>query len=93
MSRSMMDLDDFGLSNHERYKSDYLHDGPGEDGMGFGDNFPKIALGLKGHHTISHDKATGHWEDWGRLDRWYAKQFAYFIDKNEKNRGMPTVPC
>jgi hypothetical protein len=55
-----------------------------EDGMGFGDNFPKIALGLKGHHTISHDKATGHWEDWGRLDRWYAKQFAYFIDKMKK---------
>ena len=46
--------------------------------MGFGDNFPKIALGLQGHHTISHDVTTGHWEEWGRLDRWYSKQFSYF---------------
>lgn len=53
-----------------------------EDGMGFGDNFPKVALGLnKGHHTISHDKVEGHWEEWGRFDQWYAQQFAYFIDR------------
>lgn len=53
-----------------------------EDGMGFGDNFPKIALGInKGHHTISHDKVAGHWEEWGRFDRWYAEQFTYFIDR------------
>lgn len=53
-----------------------------EDGMGFGDNFPKIALGInKGHHTISHDKVEGHWEEWGRFDQWYAQQFTYFIDR------------
>ncbi len=53
-----------------------------EDGMGFGDNFPKIALGInKGHHTISHDKVEGHWEEWGRFDQWYAEQFTYFIDR------------
>ena len=23
----------------------------------------------------------GHWVNWGRLDQWYAKQFAYFIEK------------
>lgn len=53
-----------------------------EDGMGFGDNFPKIALGInKGHHTISHDMADGHWPEWGSFDQWYAKQFAYFLDR------------
>ena len=53
-----------------------------EDGMGFGDNFPKIALGInKGHHTISHDKVDGHWEEWGRFDQWFAQQFTYFIDR------------
>ncbi|MEM9381080.1 MAG: DUF1552 domain-containing protein [Planctomycetota bacterium] len=50
-----------------------------EDGMGFGDNFPKIALGLKkGHHTISHES---NWEEWGSFDRWYAQQYAYFLDR------------
>lgn len=53
-----------------------------EDGMGFGDNFPNLALGIKkGHHTISHDKAEGHWEEWGRYDRWVAEQFAYFVQR------------
>ena len=50
-----------------------------EDGMGFGDNFPKLALGLKGHHSITHDKSLNHWDDWGRYDQWLAKQFAYFL--------------
>jgi hypothetical protein len=53
-----------------------------EDGMGFSENFPKLALGIdKGHHTISHDLATGHWEEWGRYDRWQADQLAYFLDR------------
>jgi hypothetical protein len=53
-----------------------------EDGMGFGDNFPQLALGIKkGHHTISHDHGSGHWEEWGRLDRWFAEQFAYFVGR------------
>jgi len=51
-----------------------------EDGMGFADNFPNLALGIKkGHHTISHDQVAGHWEEWGRYDRWHAEQFAYFV--------------
>ncbi|MGB0331744.1 MAG: DUF1552 domain-containing protein, partial [Planctomycetota bacterium] len=50
-----------------------------EDGMGFGDSFPKIALGMKkGHHTISHEK---NWKEWGTFDRWYMEQFTYFIDR------------
>ena len=53
-----------------------------EDGMGFGDT-SRIALGLKGHHTISHDKATGHWEDWGRLDDG-SKTVCIFYRQNEK---------
>jgi len=53
-----------------------------EDGMGFGDNFPKVGAGInKGHHTISHDTFDGHWDEWGRFDRWYAEQFAYFIGR------------
>ncbi|MCP4093412.1 MAG: DUF1552 domain-containing protein [Planctomycetes bacterium] len=53
-----------------------------EDGMGFGDNFPNLALGIqKGHHTISHDTGKGHWPEWGRYDQWVAEQFTYFIDK------------
>ncbi|QDU55090.1 DUF1552 domain-containing protein [Aeoliella mucimassa] len=53
-----------------------------EDGMGFGENFPKLALGIKkGHHAISHDQADGHWEEWGSYDRWLAEQFAYFLTR------------
>ncbi|MCK5942722.1 MAG: hypothetical protein KAI24_12170, partial [Planctomycetes bacterium] len=40
------------------------------------------ALGIKrGHHTISHDNHEGHWEQWGRYDRWHAEQFAYFVKR------------
>jgi len=53
-----------------------------EDGMGFGENFPKLALGLnKGHHSISHDKSLNHWQEWGSYDQWLAKQFSYFLEK------------
>ncbi|UZR97421.1 DUF1552 domain-containing protein [Chondrinema litorale] len=53
-----------------------------EDGLGLGENFPKLALGLnRGHHTISHDKSANHWKEWGSYDQWIAKQFAYFLDK------------
>ena len=53
-----------------------------EDGMGFGDHFPRLALGInRGHHTISHDLHEGHWDDWGRYDKWVAEQFAYFLER------------
>ncbi|MCA8963553.1 MAG: DUF1552 domain-containing protein [Planctomycetes bacterium] len=53
-----------------------------EDGMGFADNFPNLALGIKrGHHTISHDTHEGHWEQWGSYDQWHAKQFAHFLER------------
>lgn len=53
-----------------------------EDGMGFGENFPSLALGInKGHHTISHDVEVGHWEEWGRYDQWLTTQFAGFLDR------------
>ena len=53
-----------------------------EDGMGFGENFPKLALGInKGHHRISHDKAEGHWEEWGSYDAWLTSQYAYFLKR------------
>jgi len=53
-----------------------------EDGMGFADQFPNRALGIpRGHHTISHDTHDGHWEQWGRYDRWHAEQFAHFLKR------------
>ena len=53
-----------------------------EDGLGLGENFPKLALGLtRGHHAISHDKSTNHWTEWGSYDQWLARQFAYFLDR------------
>lgn len=82
--RSMLDLMVLGFQTDSTRVMSYMM--AREDGMGFGDNFPKMALGLKGHHSISHDKTTGHWEDWGRLDRWYAKQFAYFINKMKNTK-------
>lgn len=84
--RSMIDLMVLGFQTDATRVMTYMM--AREDGMGFGDNFPKIALGLQGHHTISHDRATGHWEDWGRLDRWYAKQFVYFIKKMKSTKDV-----
>lgn len=53
-----------------------------ENGKGFGENFPQLALGInKGHHKISHDKTTGHWAEWGSYDRWLSSQAAYFIER------------
>jgi len=53
-----------------------------EDGMGFGDNWPGLTVGVnKGHHTISHDTHDGHFDEWGPYDRWYAEQFAYFLGR------------
>ena len=53
-----------------------------EDGMGFGENFPKLALGLpKGHHKMTHDKSKGHWQEWGQYDEWLAQQFSYFVQR------------
>jgi len=51
-----------------------------EDGMGFGDRWPRLVIGVnKGHHTITHDTHEGHFDEWGALDRWFAEQFAYFV--------------
>ena len=53
-----------------------------EDGMGLGDLFPKVAVGLKkGHHAISHDKGEDRYEQWGKYDKWLNEQFAYFLEK------------
>lgn len=77
--RAMIDLIVLGFQTDATRVISYMM--AREDGMGFGDNFPKIALGFKGHHGISHDKSRGHWEEWGRYDQWLAKQFAYFMNK------------
>ncbi len=50
-----------------------------EDGMGFGEHFPKLALGIKtGHHGLSHSQQ---WENWSNYDRWLASHFAYLLDR------------
>jgi len=54
-----------------------------EDGMGFGDAFPKIALNLKGHHSMTHDRKSGYQERLSKYDQWLTKQFAYFVDRME----------
>jgi hypothetical protein len=82
--RSMMDLMVLGFQTDATRVISYMM--AREDGMGFGDNFPRLALGLKAHHSMSHDKSNGHWEDWGRYDQWLAKQFAYFIDKMKNTK-------
>ena len=84
--RSMMDLIVLGFQTDCTRVINYMM--AREDGMGFGDNFSKIALGLQGHHTISHDVTTGHWEEWGMLDRWYSKQFSYFLDKMKNTKDI-----
>jgi len=77
--RSMLDLIILGFQTDATRVISYMM--AREDGMGFGDNFPKLSLGLKGHHAISHDKGKGHWENWGRYDQWLAGHFNYFLDK------------
>ena len=50
-----------------------------EDGMGFGENYPKLALGAKkGHHGISHANDA---KLWSTYDNWLAKQQAYFLTR------------
>ena len=78
--RSMLDLMVLGYQIDQTRVMTYMM--AREDGMGLGENFPKLALGLKkGHHTISHDKTTGHWSEWNAYDKWLSEQFAYFLDK------------
>lgn len=77
--RSMMDLIVLGFQTDSTRVITYMM--AREDGMGYGDNFPKLALNLKGHHAISHDLSEGRWEHWGKYDRWLAGHFAYFLDK------------
>lgn len=55
-----------------------------EDGMGFGDKFPTIMFGYKGHHGVSHDKSKGGYERQGRYDQFLIQQFAYFTEKLSK---------
>jgi hypothetical protein len=57
-----------------------------EDGMGLGDKFPVIALGLKGHHSLSHDQNEGAFERWARYDQFLTQQFAYFLKRMSETR-------
>lgn len=58
-----------------------------EDGMGWGDQFPGLALGLKGgHHHLSHDRTEGFYERWALYDQFLAQQFAYFLERMTTTR-------
>ncbi len=58
-----------------------------EDGMGWGDQFPGIALGLKGgHHGLSHNRSEGCFERWARYDEWLAQHYAYFLKRLSETR-------
>jgi hypothetical protein len=58
-----------------------------EDGMGWGDQFPGLALGLKGgHHHLTHDRTEGFFERWARYDQFLAQQLAYFLQRLAQTR-------
>lgn len=58
-----------------------------EDGLGLGDQFPILALGLKqGHHKLSHDRDEGSFERWARYDEFLTQQFAYFLKRMSDTR-------
>jgi hypothetical protein len=52
-----------------------------EDGMGWGDQFPTIALGLGGHHNLSHDRSEGSFQRWARYDQFLVDQLAYLLQR------------
>ena len=53
-----------------------------EDGKGASDKFPAIALGLSGHHGLSHGTGKdGGYERWARYDQFLAQQHAYFLER------------
>ena len=56
-----------------------------EDGKGVSDKFPALALGLGGHHGLSHGGGKeGGYEKWAKYDQFLAKQLAYFIERLQK---------
>lgn len=58
-----------------------------EDGLGVGENWPRLAVGVeRGHHTISHDTHDGHWDQWGPYDRWYAQNFSHLLKRLAETR-------
>ncbi len=53
-----------------------------EDGKGVSDKFPALALGLSGHHSLSHGSGKeGGFKRWGQYDQFLAQQHAYFLDR------------
>ncbi len=58
-----------------------------EDGMGWGDQFPVIALGLKGgHHKLTHDRTEGFFERWARYDQFLVQMYAYLLQRLSDTR-------
>lgn len=57
-----------------------------EDAKGIGDRFP-AALGLKGHHNLSHATGTEHgYLEWARYDQFLTAQFAYFLGRMQATK-------
>ena len=75
--RSMIDLMVLGFQTDITRVMTYML--AREDGMGFGEHFPKLACGIKtGHHGLSHSKQ---WENWSTYDRWLASHYGYLLER------------
>jgi len=80
--RSMIDIMVLGLQTDVTRIMTYMM--AREDGIGFGDRFPKLACNINtGHHGLSH---SSQWENWSTYDGWLASHYAYLIDRLKKVR-------
>ena len=75
--RSMIDIMVLGFQTDITRVMTYMM--AREDGIGFGDRFPKLACGINtGHHGLSH---SSQWKNWSVYDGWLASHYAYLIDR------------
>lgn len=75
--RSMIDIMVLGFQTDITRVMTYMM--AREDGIGFGDRFPKLACDINtGHHGLSHSTQ---WKNWSVYDGWLASHYAYLLDR------------
>lgn len=75
--RSMIDIMVLGFQTDITRVMTYMM--AREDGIGFGDRFPKLACDINlGHHGMSHSTK---WKEWSVYDNWLASNFGYMLDR------------
>lgn len=80
--RSMIDIMVLGFQTDVTRVMTYMM--AREDGIGFGDHFPRLACDINtGHHGLSH---SSQWENWSTYDAWLASHYSYMIDKMKNIR-------